>query len=318
MKIISSEIINAYKYTDVIENESIEINGVSTIDNINENTIIFLKKYDDNLLKIVNNIKNCFIILKKEYKGKIEEKQNTYVFVENPRYEYARVIDFALKNEDKNNKKNIELVNGSYISTDSTIDESVIIEPTCYIGSNVKIGKNTIIMAGAKIKDNVTIGENCIIRENCVVGGFGFGFEKDENGINYRIPHIGGVVIEDNVEIGAITTICSGTIKPTIIKKHAKIDDHVHIAHNCVIGENCIVTACAEISGSCVVGKNSWFAPNTSVINGITIGENVTIGMGAVINKSVQDNAIMVGSPAESLEYAKKFKNIKNKMMNEV
>lgn len=213
---------------------------------------------------------------------------------------------------------NIELINGSYIAEDSIIHESVVIEPTCYIGSNVTIGKNTIIMAGAKIKENVIIGENCIIRENCVIGGFGFGFEKDQDGINYRIPHIGGVIIEDNVEIGAITTVCSGTINPTIVKKHAKIDDHVHIAHNCVIGENCIVTACAEISGSCIVGKNTWFAPNTSVINGITIGDNVTIGMGSVINKSVKNNEVMVGAPAEPLAEAKKFRNIKNKMMSEV
>ncbi|NKF08485.1 UDP-3-O-(3-hydroxymyristoyl)glucosamine N-acyltransferase [Clostridium gasigenes] len=317
MKIISSQIINMLGYVDIIQNEDIEINGVSTIGNIKKNTIIFFKKYSEELAEIVNNIENCFIILKQEYKSKIKFGKNTYVFAENPRYEYARVVNAVLKNEEKN-KMNIQLINGSYISEFSNIHESVFIEPTCYIGNNVKIGKNTIIMAGAKIKDNVTIGENCIIRENCVIGGFGFGFEKDKSGINYRIPHIGGVIIEDNVEVGAITTICSGTINPTIIKNYVKIDDHVHIAHNCVIGENCTITACAEISGSCIVGKNTWIAPNTSVINGITIGENVTIGMGAVINKSVNNNEVMVGSPAEPLEDAKKFRKIKIKMMSEV
>ncbi|MEG1287293.1 MAG: UDP-3-O-(3-hydroxymyristoyl)glucosamine N-acyltransferase [Clostridium sp.] len=316
MKIISSEIINTLEYKDVIQNNEIEVRGVSTLANIKENNIIFLKKYSEEFIEIVNNIENCFIVLKREYKDKIEVKKNIYIFVENPRYEYARIVTLALKNEEKN-KLDIKLVNGSYISQDTNIHKSVIIEPTCYIGDNVNIGKNTVIMSGAKIKANVTIGENCIVRENCVVGGFGFGFEKDENGTNYRIPHIGGVIIEDNVEIGAITTVCSGTINPTIIKKNAKIDDHVHSAHNCVIGENCIVTACAEISGSCIIGKNTWFAPNTSVINGVKIGENVTIGMGAVVNKSVDDNEVMVGAPAESLSDAKKFRKIKIKMMSE-
>ena len=84
-----------------------------------------------------------------------------------------------------------------------------------------------------------------------------------------------------------------------------------------MIGENSIVTACAEVSGSCIIGKNTWLAPTTSIINGIKIGENVTIGMGAVVTKSVEDNQVMVGAPAETLEDAKKFKRLKTKMLSE-
>lgn len=313
MKINSSYIIEQLEYKNINANYEFDIEGISTLGDIKKNTIIFINKYNEELLEKLNTLNNLFILLKEEYKDKININNNVYVFVKNPRYEYARLVDFIMSNIEEDN--NYKEVNGSYISETATIHPSVKIEPGVFIGPKVSIGKGTRILAGAKIKGNVQIGENCIIRENCVVGGYGFGFDKDYEGKNFRLPHIGGVVIGNNVEIGAITTVCSGTINPTIIEDYAKVDDHVHIAHNVVIGENSIVTACAEISGSCVVGKNAWIAPNTSIINGIKIGENVTIGMGAVVTKSVDNNQIMVGAPAETLEQAKKFKKIKEEMI---
>ena len=279
MKSTINEIIQELNYDDILVKIDFDIQGVSTLNDIKENTIIFINKYKEEFIDKINNMKNMFILLREEYKDCISYNENVYVFVKNPRFEYARLIDFILSKEEENYK--IESVNGSYITSSAHIDSSVKIEPGAFIGPNVTIGKGTKILSGAKIKANVKIGKNCIIRENCVIGGYGFGFEKDYEGKNFRIPHIGGVIIGNNVEIGAITTVCSGTINPTIIEDYAKIDDHVHIAHNVVIGENSIVTACAEVSGSCIIGKNTWLAPNTSIINGIKIGENVTIGMGA-------------------------------------
>lgn len=314
MKIKLSEIIEKFNYENRYLNCDIEIQGISTLNDFKENTIIFINKYNDELIEKINNMNNLFILLKEEYKDKIKLNNNAYVFVKNPRYEYARLVDFIVSGEEDYKYKEVF---GSYIAENSHIDPSVKIEPGVFIGPNVTIGKGTKILSGAKIKGNVKIGENCIIRENCVIGGYGFGFDKDYEGKNFRLPHLGGVLIGNNVEVGAITTVCSGTINPTIIEDYAKVDDHVHVAHNVVIGENSIVTACAEISGSCIIGKNSWIAPNTSIINGIKIGENVTIGMGAVVTKPVEDNKIMVGAPAETLEDAKRFKKIKEKMIKE-
>lgn len=314
MKIKLSEIIEKFNYENRYLNCDIEIQGISTLDDIKENTIIFINKYNDELIEKINNMNNLFILLKEEYKDKVKLNNNAYIFVNNPRYEYARLVDFIVSEEEEDKYKEVF---GSYISENSHIDPSVKIEPGVFIGPNVTIGRGTRILSGAKIKGNVKIGENCIIRENCVIGGYGFGFDKDYEGKNFRLPHLGGVLIGNNVEIGAITTVCSGTINPTIIEDYAKVDDHVHIAHNVVIGENSIVTACAEISGSCIIGKNSWIAPNTSIINGIKIGENVTIGMGSVVTKSVEDDKVMVGAPAETLEDAKRFKKIKEKMIKE-
>lgn len=112
-----------------------------------------------------------------------------------------------------------------------------------------------------------------------------------------RLPHIGGVHIDQYVEIGALTTVCSsGTIDPTIIEDEVRIDDHVHIAHNCVLKEKVIITINAEISGSTSVGENSWIAPNVSIINGISIGSNVTLELGSVVIKDVEDYSVVVGN----------------------
>lgn len=314
MNIKSTYILEKLEYKDVFINYEFEVQGISTLNDIKENTIIFVNKYNEELIDKINTFNNLFILLKEDYKDKINYNNNVYVFVKNPRYEYAKLIDCIVSKEDDDYKMNE--VNGSYIADNSHIDPSVKIEPGVFIGPNVIIGKGTKLLSGARIKGNVKIGENCIIRENCVIGGYGFGFDKDYEGKNFRIPHLGGVIIGNNVEIGAITTVCSGTINPTVLEDYVKLDDHVHVAHNVVIGENSIITACAEISGSCIIGKNVWLAPNTAVINGIKIGNNVTIGMGAVIIKSVPDNEVMVGTPAEPLEEAKKFKRLKTKMIN--
>ncbi|WP_288222149.1 UDP-3-O-(3-hydroxymyristoyl)glucosamine N-acyltransferase [uncultured Clostridium sp.] len=309
------EIVENLGYEDFILNKEIIINGFQTLLDEMENKVLFIKKFDRDNIHKIEKFKNCLIILSYEYKNEFDNNENSYIFVERPRFEFARIGNFLLN---KFNKEVKYIDMGNYTKAENCeIDNDVIIEPYVFIGNNVKIGSGTILMTGAKIRDNVTIGKNCIIRENCVVGGYGFGLEKDYEGNNYRIPHIGGVIIEDNVEVGALTTVCSGTINPTLIKKYAKIDDHVHIAHNCIIEENCIITACAEVSGSVKLGKNCWLAPNTSVINGITIGDNCTIGMGAVVTKALESSKIVVGPMAEELEEAKKFVKLKKRLLSE-
>lgn len=307
-----NEIIDALEFTDTLIEGDFLVDGFQTLDGNDDNKVMFVKKYDKSLVEKINSKSNCMIMLLKEYKDMVNNK-NAYIFVDRPRYEFARVVNLIIN--EKKKSVSYKQINTYMIAESSTIGENTIIEPYVVIGDNVKIGSNCVIMAGAKIRDNVIIKDNCIIRENCVIGGYGFGFEKDNEGNNYRIPHIGGVIIEDNVEIGALTTICSGTISPTVIMSYSKIDDHVHIAHNCVIGENTIITACAEVSGSVNLGADCWLAPNTSIINGVSIGRNTTIGMGAVVNKSLDDNSLVVGGMAEPLEIAKKFNKIKKQLL---
>ena len=164
------------------------------------------------------------------------------------------------------------------------------------------------------IYDQVSIGSDVTIHSGTVVGADGFGYEKDENGEVFKFPHIGGVIIENDVEIGANTCIDKGSLGNTLIKRGAKIDNLVHIAHNVEIGENTFVIANAMVGGSTKIGDNAWIAPSVSLMNGISIGKDVTIGMSSLVTKAIPDGETYAGSPAkplkEFLETQRKIKNL--------
>lgn len=210
---------------------------------------------------------------------------------------------------------------------------SYIIHPTAVIHPTAKLGKKVAIGACSVIEKNVVIGEDCVIganthiqkgtvignrvniRSNVTVGNWGFGFVKDEQGNNINFPHYGNVVIEDDVQIGSSTCVDRGALGDTIIKKGAKIDNLVHVAHNVVIGENALVIACTMIGGSTIIGDNCWVAPAVILRNGITIGENATLGMGCNVTKDIPANATVAGSPAMPLDDYKKLLKAQKKLI---
>jgi UDP-3-O-[3-hydroxymyristoyl] glucosamine N-acyltransferase LpxD len=186
-------------------------------------------------------------------------------------------------------------------------DSEPVIHPTARIGRNVVIGRGvhvgagTVIYHNVVIGDEVVIGQRCVIKSCAVVGEEGFGFERDAQGKGVRLPHIGTVVIGDEVEVGSLTTVCRGTLGDTILRDGCKIDDHVHIAHNVDVGEDAFVIACAEVSGGVKVGPRAWIAPNATILNQLTIGADAVVGLAAVVVKSVPDSAVVVGNPAKPL-----------------
>ena len=123
------------------------------------------------------------------------------------------------------------------------------------------------------------------------------------------MPHLGGVVIDKNVRVGANNTVVSGTINPTRIGENTKLDDHVHFAHNCIAGKSCFITACVQFSGSVVLGDRVWIGPNTSIINGIKIEDDAIIGIGAVVTKNVDKKQVVAGNPAVDVKTLKKQRN---------
>lgn len=317
IRINANDILSHFINRD-IENENIDcvITGASTLNNPKNNTVLFSKKYSEDHLSTIEKLTNCFIFLHSDYKGRTKSQKNIYVFGDNPRLDFADALTHIVRTCEKLNSAGFKITNYSIIGETAIIGTNTVVEPFCYIDNNVVIGDNCYIMAGSKIRKNVVIGDNCILRENCVIGGWGFGFEKDADNVLHRLPHIGGVIIEDNVEIGEFTAVCSGTIDPTIIHSGVKIDNLVHIAHNCEIGENTVIIACAEVSGSTKIGANCWIAPNSTIINKINIGNDVTIGMGAIVLKDVPENSVLVGHKAETIENAKKFDIIKNRLIS--
>lgn len=186
--------------------------------------------------------------------------------------------------------------------TPPSIDPTVSIGNNVSIGNGVTIGKGTIIYHNVVIADGVAIGENCVIKSGAVIGEEGFGFERDEEGTPLRMLHFGGVTIGNRVEIGSLTTVCRGTMSQTLIEDDVKIDDQVHIAHNCIIRKKVLIVGTASICGGVEVKEGAWVSPNSTILQKQTIGEKAFVGLGAVVMSPVSANACMVGNPAKRFE----------------
>lgn len=185
----------------------------------------------------------------------------------------------------------------SYIDNNAKIGNNVKVHPQVYIGESVSIGENTIIYPGVKIYPGCIIGSNCIIHAGAVIGSDGFGFAP-ENGSYKKIPQLGIVIIEDDVEIGANTTVDRAVMDATIIRKGVKLDNLIQIAHNVEVGENTVMAAQVGVSGSTKIGKHCMFGGQVGLGGHITVGDNANIGAQSGIISNVEDNAKILGAPA--------------------
>lgn len=218
------------------------------------------------------------------------EREGPTLISTRPRLDFARALSL------------LELLCGfEWAKTEPIIHPTAQIGRNVVLGRGVRIGANTVIYHNSVIGDEVIIGERCVIKSCAVIGEEGFGFERDPFGKAVRLPHLGTVVIGDEVEIGSLTTVCRGTLGNTTLRNGCKIDDHVHIAHNIDVGEDTFIIACAEVSGGVKIGPRAWIAPNASILNQLIIGSDAVIGLGAVVVKSVPEGTVVAGNPAKPL-----------------
>jgi UDP-3-O-[3-hydroxymyristoyl] glucosamine N-acyltransferase len=198
------------------------------------------------------------------------------------------------------------------ISENAKIGNNVKVYPQVYIGDNVVIGDNTTLFAGVKIYSETQIGKDCIIHSGTVIGSDGFRFNPQND--NQKIPQIGNVIIEDNVEIGANCAIDRATLGSTILHKGVKFDNLIHIAHNVEIGENTYIAAHGVIAGSTKVGKNCMFSGQVGIVGHLVIADNTTITAQSGISKSIINKGeVYMGSPAfEAGKYRKAYIHFRN------
>lgn len=186
----------------------------------------------------------------------------------------------------------------AYIGENVKIGNNVQIYPQAFIGDNVAIGDNSIVYAGAKIYKHCRIGENCIIHAGAVIGSDGFGFAPDENNEYKKIAQIGNVILEDNVEVGANCALDRATMGSTIIRKGAKLDNLIQVAHNVEVGENTVLAAQAGIAGSAKIGKNCMFGGQVGIAGHISIADNTKIGAQAGVGGNIKkEGLVLMGSP---------------------
>ncbi|KUJ49964.1 UDP-3-O-(3-hydroxymyristoyl)glucosamine N-acyltransferase [Chryseobacterium sp. JAH] len=200
----------------------------------------------------------------------------------------------------------------TYISEKAKIGEGSQIYPQVYIGKGVKIGKNCKIDSGARIYDYCIIGDNCVIHSNTVIGGDGFGFQPTAEGFK-KIPQLGNVIIEDDVEIGSNCSIDRATIGSTVIGKGTKIDNLIQIAHNVKIGQNNVIASQTGIAGSTIVGDWNQIGGQVGIVGHIKIGNQVKIQAQSGVNSHVNDRETVYGSPAISYnDYLRSYVHFRN------
>jgi UDP-3-O-[3-hydroxymyristoyl] glucosamine N-acyltransferase len=194
--------------------------------------------------------------------------------------------------------ENLYLGSFCYIGKNVKIGENVKIYPNTFVGDNVTIGDNTILFAGVRIYSESEIGSGCVIHSGSIIGSDGFGFTPNDEGVYSKVPQIGNVILEDNVDVGACTTIDRATLGSTIIKKGVKLDNQIQIAHNVVIGENTVIASQTGIAGSTKIGRNCIIGGQVGIVGHITIGNGVRIQAQSGVGKSIPDGETIQGSPA--------------------
>jgi UDP-3-O-[3-hydroxymyristoyl] glucosamine N-acyltransferase len=309
---------------EVIGNPNAEVYKLSKIEEGTEGSLTFLAN-----LKYTNFIYSTqatIAIVNASFEPE-QEITTTLIKVEDAYQSFSKLLEYY--NQIKLMKSGIEqpsvisegvtygtdLYLGSfcYVGTNVSIGNNVKIYPNSFIGDNVTIGDNCVFFAGVRIYSESVIGTNCTIHSGTIIGPDGFGFAPQEDGTFKKVPQIGNVIIEDNVEIGACTTVDRATLGSTIIRKGVKLDNHIQVAHNVEIGENTVIAAHTAIAGSTKIGKNCMIGGQVGFAGHLTIGDRVKIQGQSGIGKNLADDEVVQGSPAFNYgDFAKSFVHFKN------
>jgi UDP-3-O-[3-hydroxymyristoyl] glucosamine N-acyltransferase len=321
----SAETIANYLQGVVEGDPSTAVSGAARIEQGKPGTLCFFAnpKYE----KYVYTTKASIILLNKDYKLR-ESITPTIIRVDNAYEGIASVLGLFESAKSANKKgrefpskvswrskrgKNCYIGAFAYIAKGAKLGNNVKIYPHVYIGDNAAVGDNTIIYSGAKIYHGCVVGSNCIIHSGAVIGSDGFGFAPQANGEYKKIPQVGNVVIEDNIEVGACTTIDRSTMGSTIIHSGVKLDNLIQIAHNVEIGKNTVVAAQSGIAGSAKVGESCILAGQAGVIGHLTVGDRVTIASKSGISNNIPNDKQMLGFPAmEASKYKRSFAVFRN------
>ena len=277
----------------VEELKELYIDNLADVERVNETTLDWINPSKANKQQIAEGSK-AKVLLVDEAIHSIEGK--VLIHVKNPKVALADVGNhfFVEKPEPGIHPTAI-------IHPEAKIGKDVAIGAYSVIGKAV-IGDNCVIDSNVRIYDSVIMGHDCVIKAGAILGGAGFGYEKDENGNRFRFPQIGQLIMGDYVEVGSNTCIDRGALADTEIGDYTKINNLCHIAHNNKIGRNVIITGCVNVSGSNVIDDNVWLAPNSSIRGWVHIGEGATVGMAAVVTKNIPAHETWVGNPARKLE----------------
>ncbi len=283
-----------------------EVYGISTIDHMASGNLVFLFHHQ----KIPKG--DCFVPDVVVCEEGIDVQAKNFILVENPRLAFIQLIPkfypqdlpeagihpTAWIHPQAKVGERVSIGAGVYIESEAIIGDDSIIFPKVYLGKGSQIGKNCLIYPQVVIRENCILGDRVILQSGVVVGGDGFGYERSRD-VYLKVPHVGKVVLEDDVEVGANSTIDRATLGETRIGSGTKIDNLVMIAHNVKIGKNCIIVAQCGIAGSSSLGDDVIMAGQCGVVDHGKIGNRVRLAARAGVVDSIPDDQTVSGFPAQ-------------------
>ena len=308
---------------EIVGNPDAVVNKVSKIEEGSEGSLSFLA--NPQYTKYIYTTSASIVIVNRDFAPekdisstliKVDDAYSSFAglleFYDKQKHLKTGIEDMAFVHDKARLGKDVFVAAFSYISENAVIGDNVKIYPQVFIGENVEIQPDTIIHSGVKIYRDCKIGANCIVHSGTVVGSDGFGFAPSKKTNYTKIPQVGNVIIEDNVEIGSNCSIDRATMGSTIIRNGAKLDNLIQIAHNVEIGENSVVIAQSGIAGSTKIGKECIIAAQAGVIGHLTIGDGVRIGAQSGVTKNIKNCDAVLGSPAMNYkEYNKSYVHFK-------
>ncbi|MCU0370050.1 MAG: UDP-3-O-(3-hydroxymyristoyl)glucosamine N-acyltransferase [Bacteroidales bacterium] len=306
-------------------NPDVKISQLSKIEEGEPGTLSFLA--NPKYTQYIYTTKASIVIVNKDFTPD-QPVSPTLIRVDDAYTAFARLLE--LYNNIKNEKSgvsslafvaksavigsNVYIGEFAYIGDNTTVGDNTRIFPHVFLGDNVKIGHDCTLYAGVIIYSENKIGNECTIHGGVVIGADGFGFAPQQDKNYKKVAQIGNVVIEDNVEIGSNTTIDRATLGSTIIRRGAKLDNLIQIAHNVEIGENTVIAAQTGISGSTKIGRNCMIAGQVGFVGHLSIGDDVKIGAQSGVSGNLKDGSIFMGSPAIDISIHRRalvhFKNL--------
>ena len=305
----TAEMIAGFLGGEIVGDKNAAVHTVSSIEEGKKGSLAYLTnlKYEEHLYTTGASIVLC----DKSFEPK-QEVPATLVKVDNAAECIVKLLQMyaASKPRRKGISERASIAEGAVVEGDSYVGDFAVIErgakvgancqiyPQVYIGEGVTIGEGTTLYAGVKIYEGCHVGKNCILHAGAVIGADGFGFMPNAEGGFDKIPQLGNVIIEDDVEIGANTCIDRAKTDSTIIRRGVKLDNLIQIGHNVQVGENTVSSAQTGIAGTSKVGKNCFIAGQVGIADHVTIGDRVMIGSKSGLDKNVPDDEIRFGYPA--------------------
>ena len=315
----TAEMIAGLLNGTIVGDKNASVSTVSSIDGGKAGSLAYLTnpRYE----QYIYTTEASIVLVDKTFEPK-EEVKATLIKVENvaecvlnllEMYNAAKprktgIAKMASISEEATVGENCYIGDFAVVERGAKIGDNVQIYPQCYIGDNVTIGDGTKLYPGVKIYEGCQIGKNCILHAGAVIGADGFGFAPREDGTFAKIPQLGIVILEDNVEIGANTCIDRAKTDATIVHSGVKLDNLIQLGHNVEVGANTVMSAQVGIAGTTKVGSNCFIAGQVGIADHITVGNGVKIGSKSGIDKSVADGEIRFGYPAlPGVQYHRSF-----------